>query len=203
VNQNITLCAGDSISVGNSVYYTAGTYADTIADINGCDSIINTVVNINTVDVSVTVTGFGGTLMSNASGPNTSWLWLNCEDNTAIISATMQSYSPNANGQFAVIVTQNGCTDTSTCFNVNTVGIDEQNQNSFGMYPNPAADNITIESNIGSAIVIFDAIGNQVFAANATNTKTEIELSNLANGIYFVKVISNNNEATQKLIISK
>ena len=141
--------------------------------------------------------------MSNASGPNTSWLWLNCQDNTSIISATLQSYSPSANGQFAVIVTQNGCTDTSTCFNVNTVGIDEQNQNAFTLYPNPANDNITIEANNGSVVVIYDALGNQVFSTTTLNAKTEIDLRNFANGIYFVRVISDNNEATQKLIISK
>ncbi|MCK6640308.1 MAG: T9SS type A sorting domain-containing protein [Bacteroidia bacterium] len=203
VNQNITLCAGDSINVGNSVYYTAGTYADTIADINGCDSIINTVVNINTVDVSVTVTGFGGTLMSNASGPNTSWLWLNCQDNTPIISATMQSYSPSANGQFAVIVTQSGCTDTSTCFSINSVGIDENSATNFSIYPNPANDIITVQTQIGATIVILDAIGNQVAASKATNTKTDIAVDQLANGIYFVKVISDNQDQTQKLIISK
>jgi hypothetical protein len=115
----------------------------------------------------------------------------------------MHSYSPNANGQYAVIVTQNGCQDTSTCFNFNTVGITEQVHNAFGMYPNPASDNIIVESTIGSTIVIFDAIGNQVFASKATSSKTEIALTDLSNGIYFVKVISDNNESTQKLIISK
>jgi hypothetical protein len=202
-SQNITLCAGDSIIVGTNVYNAAGTYNDTLADVNGCDSLITTVVTVNTVDVSVSVTNFGGTLNSNASGPNTSWIWFNCEDNTTIISATMHSYSPNANGQYAVIVTQNGCQDTSTCFNFNTVGITEQVHNAFGMYPNPASDNIIVESTIGSTIVIFDAIGNQVFASKATSSKTEIALTDLSNGIYFVKVISDNNESTQKLIISK
>jgi hypothetical protein len=202
-SQNITLCAGDSVAVGNNVYNTAGTYNDTLADVNGCDSLITTVVTVNTVDVAVAVTGFGGTLNSNASGPNTSWLWLNCQDNSAIISATMQSYSPNANGSFAVIVTQNGCTDTSTCFNINNVGINEANNSVFNLYPNPAADKITIDAPAASTIVIYDATGKQIESLVVNTNKTEINLSNYANGIYFININDGVNNATQKLIINK
>jgi hypothetical protein len=201
--QNITLCAGDSIAVGNNVYSAAGTYNDTIADMNGCDSLITTVVSINNVDVSVSVTGFGGTLNSNASGPNTSWLWYNCQDNTAIISATMQSYTPNANGNFAVIVTQNGCQDTSTCFNITNVGVDEHNNGAFNLYPNPANNFVTIEAQSGAQIIIFDALGNQVDAVNTTSDRTDLSLQNYASGIYLVKVISGEVVTTQRLIINR
>ena len=37
---NETICYGDSYSVGNSTYSSTGVYADTLTDINGCDSII-------------------------------------------------------------------------------------------------------------------------------------------------------------------
>ena len=40
--QNITLCQGDSLSVGDTIYYEDGVYIDTLASIAGCDSIIMT-----------------------------------------------------------------------------------------------------------------------------------------------------------------
>lgn len=58
--QNINLCAGNSITVGTHTYNSAGTYTDTLsaASINGCDSIITTVLTIKnpvatTVNASV------------------------------------------------------------------------------------------------------------------------------------------------------
>jgi gliding motility-associated-like protein len=36
-----TLCSGDSILIGPSVYKTSGLYADTLQTVNGCDSIIH------------------------------------------------------------------------------------------------------------------------------------------------------------------
>ncbi len=44
--QNITLCAGDTLHVGNSLYTTSGTYADTIALPDGCDSVVVTELTV-------------------------------------------------------------------------------------------------------------------------------------------------------------
>ena len=39
-SQTMTLCAGDSLVVGASVYHTSGTYTDILSATNGCDSTI-------------------------------------------------------------------------------------------------------------------------------------------------------------------
>ena len=41
VNLVQNICAGDSIQIGSSVYDMSGTYTDTLASINGCDSVVN------------------------------------------------------------------------------------------------------------------------------------------------------------------
>ena len=38
--QSLTLCEGDSLVVGSSIYYNAGNYFDTLTSVTGCDSII-------------------------------------------------------------------------------------------------------------------------------------------------------------------
>ena len=40
--QNINLCNGGSITVGNNTYNSTGLYTDVFSSINGCDSIIIT-----------------------------------------------------------------------------------------------------------------------------------------------------------------
>ena len=47
VNNNQTICNGDSIIVGGNIYFTLGAYSDTLTTINGCDSIINTSLIVN------------------------------------------------------------------------------------------------------------------------------------------------------------
>lgn len=46
--QNIELCDGDSLVVGTSVYYTAGTFVDILTSVKGCDSTVTSIVTICT-----------------------------------------------------------------------------------------------------------------------------------------------------------
>ena len=56
------------------------------------------------------------------------------------------------------------------------------------IYPNPFNTNITFNSELNQTIEIINLIGSLVYSAKTENEKTEIDLSNLQNGIYFVKV---------------
>jgi hypothetical protein len=44
--QSFSICNGDSIIVGNNTYNTIGNYIDTLAALNGCDSIVYTNISI-------------------------------------------------------------------------------------------------------------------------------------------------------------
>ena len=43
---SFTVCEGDNVIVGNSVYNTTGVYIDTLSTTNGCDSVVYTSVNV-------------------------------------------------------------------------------------------------------------------------------------------------------------
>ena len=45
--QTFSICNGDSVIVGNSVYNTVGIYADTLTTSSGCDSIVYTNISID------------------------------------------------------------------------------------------------------------------------------------------------------------
>jgi YVTN family beta-propeller protein len=55
--QQVSLCAGSSITVGSHTYNASGTYTDTLANasVNGCDSIVTTQLTINN-PVATTIT---------------------------------------------------------------------------------------------------------------------------------------------------
>ena len=71
-------------------------------------------------------------------------MWLN--DCPPINGETNQSFIATNNGNYAVAVTQNGCTDTSSCELVINVGINEISSN-INVHPNPTNDLITLDIN--------------------------------------------------------
>ena len=63
----------------------------------------------------ITITNSSPILSANQIGA--SYQWLDCDDNYApIVGDTNQDFTATANGNFAVIVSGYGCTDTSDCY---------------------------------------------------------------------------------------
>ena len=92
-------------------------------NVNGCDSLITLNLTVNTPNTSVTQAG--ANLTSNAT--SATYQWLVCPGFTPIVGETNQSFTASANGDYAVAVTENGCTDTSACYTVIGIGIQEIN----------------------------------------------------------------------------
>ncbi len=76
--------------------------------------------------------------------------------------------------------------------------------NNISIYPNPnnGIFNISISSQINKGIIaVYNSIGALVYLQEITNQENSIELSNQANGLYFVKVMSDNKiVGTRKII---
>jgi hypothetical protein len=212
---NITtavICFGDSIKVGAHYHKTAGVYYDTLQTPNLHDSLIITSLTVNALpDTSISVAG--NSLTANAVSPAT-YQWKNCTTNTIISGATSQSYSASANGSYALIVTENNCSATGSCYTIGTAGINSFKENSiFNIYPNPNNGVFTIESNTTTkqTIQIFDVSGKIAFSkviepvsnSNKKGTKYSIDGSNLYEGVYILSIISNEDVVNKRLIIVK
>ncbi len=73
-------------------------------------------------------------------------------------------------------------------------------ESDFVVYPNPAADQITINSKDKpiSSIIIFDSNGKKVFSEENLNIATkQVSIASFSKGMYFVSV---NDQMTQKII---
>lgn len=169
----------------------------------GCDTLFTLDLTLKTVNAGITQTS-GTDLVAVAY--QAGYQWINCFDNMPVNGETDQTFVPGANGDYAVIVTENGCTDTSVCIMVSTVGLDEIS-NDFGIniYPNPANDKVTITLNDfpsnDYSLVIYDAVGNAVINRNIVSQTTTIETSQLISGMYFVKVSDDKNTTVNRLVI--
>ncbi len=195
--QTLTICGGDSVVVGSNVYTSSGTYIDLIPRPNGCDSTVTTSLTVNTVDTSLTVSW--STLWSNAAGAT--YQWIDCSTGNPIAGATAFSYTATADGEYACVVTQNSCTDTSGCYTMTEVGINETaSELIVSCYPNPVHDLLTVTSNSAfTEIRILDLTGRIVSRQNANAPIAVIDLSALTVGSYIVEVIAGDLRTTQRI----
>ena len=82
--------------------------------------------------------------------------------------------------------------------NIINITIEQSNNQSFNIYPNPASDVLNIETNQPVFLQIMNTTG-QVLKEQQINSNSAISLKDLPNGIYYVQI----GEHTQKLVIQK
>jgi hypothetical protein len=138
-------------------------------------------------------------LSASASGAN--YQWINCLNNSPIPGATSQNYMATQNGQYAVVVTENGCTDTSSCLNVVSVNLSQNiSSNNIALGPNPAENELFISSaSPVQQITVYSSSGALIFIKNGNSLQT-VDIRDLAAGIYFIEVVTELGVARNKFI---
>lgn len=91
--------------------------------------------------------------------------------------------------------------ERGSAINVSSLETGSFDNNDITIYPNPSSGSIFISQLDQYNMNIYDVTGKQVFAKKALGANEEINLSFLENGIYFVKVQSNEKQNTIKLIL--
>jgi len=92
---------------------------------------------------------------------------------------------------------------TNTTINKNAVlGIRETQKSSFNVYPNPASETFRVKGENIESITILDASGKIVLSIPEFKSES-ISVSELKNGIYFVRIQSNDSIVTEKIIVRK
>lgn len=153
----------------------------------GCDSII--VLDLRVKKVNVGVTASSILLFAQFSGGN--YQWIDCNTLTNVVGETNQTFYPKTSGTYAVIVTYNGCSDTSNCFVFNApVGIDNKSNQGINIYPNPCKETIAIKglSTFSESIVeIYNTSGQLILNTYIKGNETII-ITTLPQGIYLLKL---------------
>ncbi len=197
-SNTINQSACNSYTFNNQTITTSGIYYDTLINANGCDSIITLNLTINNSNVATTQNG----IQLSATSTGASYQWLTCNPFTIILGANSQTYTATANGDYAVIVTQNGCTDTSNCMTVNGVGINELNtQNQITISPNPTNSIFKIECPMnGAQVILYNSFGQKLLTSKIENQTSLIDISHVTKGIYIAEIIDDKTTYRVKII---
>jgi len=186
-------------SPGGTLLTTSGIYTDVLTNTQGCDSTI-------TLDVTITdnmpvASKNGDTLEVNLLG--LSYQWVDCENmNRPIPLAMSHQFVPTKSGEYAVVVSQNNCKDTSNCVlyprtaRTNTIAT-----LNYRLTPNPAQDYFQISTESRPYHYIVRSTSGEIAKMGEANSTERIRTTDLANGVYTVEVKTDQGIATLRLVI--
>ena len=158
-------------------------YVPSYKDIPSIDYLLQTEITIKSGDCT--------DLPFTSSTPNIQGDWKDSDgtslgDNPEVCEA----------GVYTLVVTDlnNGCTNTGTItVEIETANINIENQ-SIKIYPNPTADLIQIDfsEKIQGTISLYSLQGQQLKQTAIQNRIISLDLGDLSNGVYFLKIESGN-----------
>ena len=214
---NTSICSGQSVTLTGSgatsytwdngvtdgvAFMPTSTTTYTVTGVSGgCFNTDQITVTVNTVDITTTTTA---TQISANATPAT-YQWMDCGNGYVTITGeTGQSYTPTSSGIYAVIVTQNGCTESSLCINFILTGTKElSDDHIIRIYPNPAKEEITVDLGRmnASKLTLLDTQGKLLYTSEVKNNNIMmIDLKDISKGVYFLKVIGDDMVKTYKVI---
>ncbi len=201
-SQTLSICYGDTVWVGNNAHASSGTFVDTIPG-STCDSIVTTNLTVSS-PINSTVTLVAWPLQLVVSETGATYQWLDCDNNMAVIpGATGQTFNPTANGNYAVAVTVGSCTDTSACESVTTVGISEYALVGVSITPNPSNGLFQLSLPAGEyfeSLEVYDLSGRRVWVSSDPRNATQIDLTEMADGLYLLQAQMNGQKKTFRIV---
>jgi hypothetical protein len=177
---------GNSYTESNntSVYFVPGDTTGT------CDSMLILNLTIQNIDTGIIFSA--GVLTANAQ--NATYRWLDCNSNyTPVPNQENINFEPTINGSYAVEITKGNCVDTSNCFSVMVLNLNDiMPVAAVSLYPNPAQNiiNFSFPDSDNRDITITNCFGQIVERFQNINSLNSIIQFKLNPGIYFVNVYS-------------
>lgn len=190
-------------------YYVTG------FDVNGCqasDVVMVTVLPASNAQFTASVSGATG-IFTNQSTNAVTYSW-NFGDGSPADNSANPTHTYSVNGTYTVTLTVTGpCgTDTYTqVITISQVGVQDTDlANSLSLFPNPNDGRFTVAFEFTKAkdvtIQVLDIAGRIVYSDKETaitSYKKEIGLADEANGMYTVRIITDEGVVTQKIVVQR
>jgi len=202
-----------STSVSGSTLTPTGLSYSPVAGYSGADAFsvrVTDGLSSDTISVAVSVNAApapvlsvsGITLSTTATFAGYQWL----SGSTPIAGETNATYTPSADGSYAVTVTDaGGCAGTSALQAVSVTSVHDVAAGNIFLYPNPVVNgqfslNVPATTNMPVRIVITNVLGKQVKELTAT-ANSPVTVSMDVPGVYFLSAITEAGKYTAKLIV--
>jgi hypothetical protein len=186
--------------------YTSNSYYVIMS--NNCGSVSSSPQSITAYSIPpIPVITVNGNELQSSSASGNQW-YLN---GNPISGATEQTYTASQSGSYFVTVTSNICMSQSNPVSVVRTGINQLKQGSqIAVFPNPTTGVVSIQfskEEKNMLIEVFDVAGKRVFQSTASSVSANevktLNLSDLANAVYELRIKTDENFSTTQLVIRK
>ena len=142
--------------------------------------------------------------------------WTGCEGATAYVirrngeeianqaSTTYTEVVEDGVYTYSVVATNgNGLYSTPEFLTVSvgTVGVEEQDVNEFGIYPNPVSSTLNINGgNAEYSYMMFNGMGQMVASGKAQGTE-QINVNDMTKGVYFLRITTGTQVRVEKVVV--
>ncbi|WP_163408148.1 FG-GAP-like repeat-containing protein [Flavobacterium ajazii] len=197
-SDNITqITACGSYTWNNQTYTQSGIYTGTT---NNCvTEKLDLTITAIPVNILTTVNQNNGVLTADQSGIG--YQWLNC-DGTEITGETNQFFTPTTSGQYAVrLIVACSVPIISDCVTITSLKTDDfEARSSIKIYPNPSTGIFYLQPPSDKQLEIYNSLGQLLITKKVNSGTNKIDISDKADGVYFVKIIENGNTSNFKVI---
>ena len=180
----------------NSVTVYSVAVSSTSNNITCNSSAVNHTVTVNTspvitAQISQQFVCKGQTFIMSASGAN-SYTW---STGASTASVSLNEPNPGVYTYFVSGSSTEGCKSNKVTLGITVSscsGIEENESQTYRMYPNPSNGLVTLESgrNESFNVNVTDLTGREVLSLQAQNSACTLNIQDFANGVYFVKIQS-------------
>ncbi len=212
VSGSANFCDGDIVTLtvdGNFDTYTWNTgettqsievtgndtYSVLVDDGNGCTNSTSENVSFNTVPNIPVINQKDDSLFISPVLGTIEWFY---EGNTFSFGANI--IKAGGNGEYTVVVTENGCSAVSNPFDYFLVSVKDIVTKAISVYPNPATSMLNITAERISAIALSDISGKVLISRNENTNTTTLDMSMLASGNYILTVRTGNEISITRVV---
>ncbi len=196
-SEAVEACFSYTTPDGSETFDESGTYSFVIPNAAGCDSTVTLDLMILGPDNGIIINDYFLTAQQDSAA----YQWIDCTLNTLIPDSIGQSYFPDVSGSYAVIISLNGCVDTTDCVELMLVSSNEpETQSGIRLYPNPTNGDMlidlhTLRKNV--KMEIMDVYGRQLEFVTFQQVKSIPFTFDFPQGIYLFRILA---DGQQKVI---
>lgn len=208
-SQSLTICQGESVSVGSSTYTVAGTYTDVLANAAGCDSTVTTTITVDplpTVQLTIaadTLCNYNDPIQLAGTPAGGTYAGFGMSGDT---------FDPSASGNGTHVITYTytdgatGCeaSDQATIVVSSCLGLDGEEVITVLMYPNPSTGVFNVSGlEVGTEYKVLNEAGQIVAEGTTKALEATIDLSAMSAGKYFLTTTVKGEHITMELLLAK
>lgn len=187
----------DSADINGMLITESGSYTMVISDtVNYVDSTITMILTVNHSDV---------TTISDTVAWGDDYYGLDRVITAEQIQALMATDTMSGIHTLQIVdslLSENGC-DSLIVLNLTiykTEGIDEGAKFTINIYPNPTLGKVNVDADELESVEVYDAISRKVKELRGVNGHCEFDLTNMASGSYYLRVVTAHGVAVRKVV---